>query len=108
MRAGTGRLRIRIDSGRFRVESFGYSHPDIELKQIGTRIADLPINAGVLDALAIQKLFSAEEIAESGLAARVVEAQEKAIQAVERAAVVGIVHACGTHPACVLSLIRGF
>jgi enoyl-CoA hydratase/carnithine racemase len=33
-----------------------------------------------------QKLFSAEEIAESGLAARVVEAQEKAIQAVERAA----------------------
>jgi enoyl-CoA hydratase/carnithine racemase len=43
------------------------------------------VNAGVLDTLSMQKLFSAEELAESGLAARVLEAQERAISAIESA-----------------------
>ncbi len=80
------RLRVRIDNGRFRVESFACSHRDIELRQLGRRMVDLPIDAGVLDTLAVQRLYSAEEIAESGLAARVVDAQERAIRAIEGAA----------------------
>ena len=48
-------------------------------------MADLPVDAGFLDTLAMVKLFSAEEIAESGLAARVLDAQEKATAAIEGA-----------------------
>lgn len=81
----TDRVRVKIEAGRLKIETFGFSHPDIELKRIGTRIADLPVNASVLDALAMQKLYSAEELAESGLAARVLGAQERAIATVERA-----------------------
>jgi hypothetical protein len=80
------RLRVQIEAGRIKVESFSFSHPDVELKRIGTRMADLPVNAPVLDALAMQKLYSAEELAESGLAGRVLEAQERASSAIESAA----------------------
>ena len=80
------RLRVQIEAGRFKVESFSFSHPDVELRRIGTRMADLPVNASVLDGLAMQKLYSAEELAESGLAGRVLEAQERASSAIENAA----------------------
>lgn len=79
-------LRIRIEPGRFRVESFGFSHPDVELKPIAGRIAGLAIDAKPLDVLALQKLYSAEEVAESGLAARVLDAQEKVVSAIDSAA----------------------
>lgn len=71
------KLSIRIDKERFRIESFAMVEEGIELKPIGPRITDVPIDATVLDLLAIQKLYSAEEIADSGLAARVAEAQQK-------------------------------
>ncbi len=80
------RLRVQIEAGRFKVESYSLSHPDVELKRIGTRLADLPVNASALDGLALQKLFSAEELAESGVAARVLAAQERASSAIESAA----------------------
>jgi hypothetical protein len=57
-----------------KLDNFSFSHPDIELKVVGTRIADLPINATALDCLAVQSLFSAEQIAESGLAPRILDA----------------------------------
>ena len=57
-----------------KLHSFSFSHPDIELKVIGTPIADLPINATALDCLAVQSLFSAEQIAESRLAPRILDA----------------------------------
>ena len=78
-------LLMRIEAGRFRVESFSYSHADIEMRRLGRRIADLPIDAGALDTLAVQQLLSAEEVGEAGLAARVVDAQERAIAAVDSA-----------------------
>ncbi|MGH9556253.1 MAG: hypothetical protein ACRD2Y_10565 [Terriglobales bacterium] len=79
------RLWIWIEGGRFRMESFTFSSPDIELKPIGIRGADLPVNAGPLDTLALQKLYSAEELAESGLATRIMEAQKKAGRAIDNA-----------------------
>jgi len=80
------RLRVRIEGGRIKLDSFSFSHPEIELKPIGTRIADLPINATALDCLAVQTLFSAEEIAESGLAPRILDAQEIAVWSIKSAA----------------------
>ncbi|MGA3126171.1 MAG: hypothetical protein ABSD13_05615 [Candidatus Korobacteraceae bacterium] len=77
------RVRLRIEPGRLRIESFGLSHPDIELRRIGGRMADLPVNATPLDALALVKLLSSGEIAEAGLSARVLDAQERAISAIE-------------------------
>jgi hypothetical protein len=78
-------LRVRIERQRVRIESFGFTSPDVELKPFGPRIADVPIDATVLDLLALQKLYSAEEIADSGLAARVAEAQETLIANVDSA-----------------------
>jgi hypothetical protein len=67
------------------MESFTFSSPDIELKPIGIRGADLPVNAGPLDTLAVQKLYSAEELAESGLVTRILNARKKAGLAIDRA-----------------------
>lgn len=80
------RLRIRIEAERVRIETFGISSPDIELKPLGGRIADVPVNASTLDLIALLKLYSHEEIEESGLAARVAKAQEIAIADLDRAA----------------------
>lgn len=79
------RLHVEIGVGRIKIASYTLSHPDIELKPISARTADLPINATVIDALAMQKLYSAEEIVESGLAARVLDAQKKARRAISDA-----------------------
>jgi hypothetical protein len=81
----TTRIRVRIEPGKFRVESFSLSHRDIELRPIGARIADIPVNAPPADALALLKLYSADELADSGLAARVVEAQEFATSRINSA-----------------------
>ena len=79
-------LRIRIEPGRIRVETFGFAHDQIELKSLGGRIADVPINAPALDLLGLQKLYSADEIAESGLTARMLDAQARVTAAIESAA----------------------
>ncbi len=79
------RLRMRVDEGRFRIESYSLANSGIELKRMGAKMADIPVDAGFLDTLAMTKLFSAEEIAESGLAARVLDAQEKATAAIDGA-----------------------
>ena len=79
------RLHFRIEDGVFRIESYSLRDRAIELKRMGAKIADLPVNAGFLDTLAMVKLFSAEEIAECGLAARMFEAQQKATAAIELA-----------------------
>ncbi len=79
-------VRLRIEPGRVRIENFGLSHPDIELQRLGSRIVDLPVDATPLDMLALVKLLSSDEIAEAGLAARVLNAQERAIAAIDWAA----------------------
>jgi hypothetical protein len=79
------RLRVRIEDTKLRVQSFGFIHPDIEVKKSGVRAIDLPRDAAVIDVLALMKLFSAEELGESGLTARVMEAQERAIHSIESA-----------------------
>jgi hypothetical protein len=81
----TVRVRLRIEPGRLRIENFGLSHPDITLNPIGNRIADLPVDATPQDTLALVKLLSSEEIAEAGLSARVLDAQERAIAAIDSA-----------------------
>lgn len=80
-------VRIRMEPGRFRFESFTRSHSDIVMRPTGVRVADPPVDAPPADALAIQKLYSAEEIAESGLAARVVDAQAFAAKHIDGALV---------------------
>jgi len=79
------RLRFRIGNGYSRTESYSLRDPAIALKPMGMRMADLPVNASFLGTLAMMKLFSVDEIADCGLAARVLDAQEKATAAVELA-----------------------
>src|ERR1039457_819195 len=79
------KLDVRIEEGRVRIESSNLSHEGIELKEFGAKKADIPVDASVLDTLALVRLFSREEIAESGLTARVQAAYEKSVAAIEGA-----------------------
>jgi hypothetical protein len=81
----TPRIRVRIEPGKFRVESFCLSNSAIELRSIGARIADLPVDAPAADALALLKLYSADELGDSGLAARVMLAQQFATARIDSA-----------------------
>lgn len=47
------------------------------MRQIGARIADLPIDASLPDVLALLVKFRTEELSDSGLLARVLAAQEQ-------------------------------
>lgn len=79
------RLRVRVEDGRVSIESSSLSHPGIELKRVGARKADIPVDASLLDTLAMVRLFSGEEIAESRLTARVQSAYENAKAAIDSA-----------------------
>ena len=78
-------IHVRIESGAMKVESMEFSHPEIVLRWMGPRIADLAIGAPLVDVLAVAVRFRAEEIEDSGLLARVLEAQEELSRMVDQA-----------------------
>lgn len=56
------------------------------MRLIGARIADVPVNAALADVLVLLFQFSPEELQDSGLMARVVEAENKAMELIRQAA----------------------
>jgi hypothetical protein len=79
---------VRIETGSIKVESTVFSHPEISLRLIGARIADLPIDASLPDVLALSAQFRPEEIEDSGLLRKVLAAQEEASRLIDRAAAI--------------------
>ncbi|MDP9268198.1 MAG: hypothetical protein M3P27_07700 [Acidobacteriota bacterium] len=71
-------LRMRISMGELSIESFTLRHPEIEVRAHERRVADLPVNAAVIDVLAAAERFSADELEKSGLVGRVLAAQAEA------------------------------
>ena len=61
-----------------KIGALTFSHPEISLRLIGARIADLPIDAPLPDVLALLVRFSPKEIEDSGLLATALAAQEEA------------------------------
>jgi hypothetical protein len=81
-------LRVRIETGSIKVENSVFSHPEISLRLIGARIADLPIDASLPDILALLAQFRPEEINDSGLLGKVPAAQEEASKLIDQASAV--------------------
>jgi hypothetical protein len=79
-------LRIRITPGRVRVENTAISEPRIVLRNIASRIIDVPTNARDLDLLALPFLFTTEEISDSNLTTRVLNAQQSLSDSISWAA----------------------
>jgi len=60
-----------------------FNHPGISMQLIGTRIADLPIDASLIETSALGLRFSPEELVDSGLVETVVAAQKKGTELIE-------------------------
>jgi hypothetical protein len=78
-------VRIAIREGQVKAANLTFTHPDISLRLIGARIADLPIGTPLSDILELPTRFRAEELEDSGLLARVLAAQEEASRLIDRA-----------------------
>lgn len=78
-------LNVSIETGAVKMGSLAIRHPEISLRPIGSRIADLPINAPLLDVLGLLVRYSPDEIEDSGLGARVLEAQAQVSRMIDRA-----------------------
>jgi len=79
-------LTWQFEEGTMRVEKFSWTHPDIRIGTLPDPKFDLPVNAGLLQTLAMASLLSPEEIADQGLRERVETAQKRVSQAVSFAA----------------------
>ena len=82
---GEKRIKVHVSEGQIQVGSAVFKHPGISIQPIGARIADLPIDAPLLDTLALSVQFTREELMDSGLWVRVMEAEEKAGEMIEHA-----------------------
>ncbi len=78
-------VRVQIKPGHLRVGSLRFSNPEITLRQIGARIADLPMNAALPGVLALLVQYDPEELEDSGLLKMVLAAQEKVSEIMDRA-----------------------
>jgi hypothetical protein len=78
-------INVSIVTGSIKMGTVVFSHPEISLRLMGKRIADLPIDAPLPDVLALVARFRPEEIEDSGLLARVLAAQERASKLIDQA-----------------------
>lgn len=60
-------ITVSIQSGQIKAGSMTFTNPGITTRLIGSRIADLPIDASLLDTLSLLVRFRQEELEESGL-----------------------------------------
>jgi len=81
----TGRAVIRITEGQIQAGSTTLNHPGVSIEILKERIADLPIDATLIDALTLSFRFNSQELRESGLSDRVQAAQQRADELVDRA-----------------------
>jgi hypothetical protein len=82
---GEDKIKVSIGTGVIKVASLVFSHPEISLRLIGARIADLPLDAALPDVLALSLRFRPEEIEDSGLLARVLAAEAEASKLIDQA-----------------------
>lgn len=79
------KLRIRVSEGKFRLQGMTTTHPGIKARQIARRIIDIPEDALARGILALPLLFSVDEIEDCGLHVKLLEAQKKMTDDVNRA-----------------------
>ena len=64
--------------------NLSFRPPHITIRPIGVRIADLPVNASLRDVLNLFLHFETPELEDSGLLPRVMEAQTKVADLIDR------------------------
>jgi hypothetical protein len=79
------RLRLRISNGKLRLQNTLISNPGIAMKKIARRIIDIPDDARPMDVLALRHIFSVDEIEDSGLHVKVLDAQSELTRSLESA-----------------------
>ena len=70
-------FRIRVSDGKFRLQGMTASHPGIKARPIARRVIDIPEDATARDILSLPSIFSADEIEDCGLEAKLLDAQKK-------------------------------
>jgi hypothetical protein len=89
-------FRIRVFPGKLKLQGYTITEPRITLRNVGKRIIDIPADALDLDLLSIPLLFTREEIEESALSAKVLDAQHRLSLSMESAThslnAVGVTH----------------
>lgn len=84
-RLAAGRLWVQIREGQIKAGPTTVNNPDVSMRLIGARIADLPLDAPLPETLALTLRFSHEELADSGLLANVEAAQQQTDELIDRA-----------------------
>ena len=75
---------VSIHGGELKAANLAFKHPRITIRPIGVRIADLPVNASLCDVLRLFLHFQTPELEDSGLLARVMEAQTEVADLIDR------------------------
>lgn len=78
-------IEISISPGVFKIGSWRQKYPDISLGTIPDQAMDLPVNASVLDTLALAEIMTDEQISRQGLGKRLNAAKESAASAIKKA-----------------------
>lgn len=77
---------FRIEAGEIRVGAAAFRNPAITLQEAGARTAELPIDAPLVDTLALTLRLGAQEIQRTGLAPKVEAARRQANELIDHAA----------------------
>lgn len=81
----TRECTVLVDNGFVSIGRTKVSHPDIVVGVDASDVVSIPVNASVLDTLAVASLMDPEKIADAGLRERVQIAQKRATAAVQAA-----------------------
>lgn len=78
-------FRIRMSDGKFRLQGMTTAHPDIKPRTIARRTIDIPEDAIARDILSLPLIFSVGEIEDCGLHLKLLNAQKKMAEDMNRA-----------------------
>jgi hypothetical protein len=78
-------LRIRVTEGKFHIRGASIKDPEIQLRSAVHRVIRIPKDATPLDIVALPMAFSLDEIEDSGLLGKVLNAQRAMGEALDSA-----------------------
>ena len=78
--------RIRIETGRVRINTNSVTHADIRIHRVLARPFDIPDDAPDRDLLALRYLFTPEQAAEANLTARILAANTRYLKTLTQCA----------------------
>jgi hypothetical protein len=79
-------VRLRATEGRVRLEGMSIANEGIRMRKIARRVIDIPQDARPIDVLSLRHIFTAVEIEESELGAKVLDAEKKLADHLDSAA----------------------